>query len=136
MFLEKRAKWPCFDCTMSLCPKHTGVCGAAFSWLSCTGMFDPVLSPAPFAERRNRSVQGALAWKYPFFSFLSFPLCLSLSVTGVVQSSQAQDAALALAGYQVHTGDAGTSSSQQTCCKPAGGGGLWEGGLIQQTFPQ
>jgi len=35
-------------------------------------MFDPGLSPAPFAERRNRSVQESFACKCLFSSFLSF----------------------------------------------------------------
>jgi len=63
--------------------------------------------------------------------FLSFPPCLSLSITGVLQSFHPWDAALALAGYQ-------------GCCEQlflaelckAAGGGVMGGGLIQQTLPQ
>lgn len=110
MFLEKRAKWPCFDCTALSAPS-TLVCAVLLSPGS------PVLGYLTrFFHLHLLLSVGTGLFKEPLpgniTSFLSFPLCLSLSITGVVQRSQAQDAALALAGYQMHTGDAGTSSSQ------------------------
>lgn len=77
-------------------------------------------------------MQGAFACKSLLSFFLSFPPCLSPSVTGV-QSFQAWNAALALAVSQGCWERLFPAEPLQICqCW-----GLWEGGgLIQQTFPQ
>lgn len=78
---------------------HVQCCFPPALPLFFTGMSDLILPPALVAEVGIALCKEPLSVNVSFIFFLSFLPCLSLSIAGVVQSSQAWDAALALAGY-------------------------------------